>query len=199
MALFKSIKIRLFTVLFLFFYSASYAHIDSCRVFYYSFLENKNLDLKELGMSSKMEKIFLCEGQELQLQAKASKDAKKGIWLGPNNLSSHSKNLYIEKVNQEHSGVYSYTYTDVYGPKTAYYQLQVNPAIRPEIKVRTNENYLKLNLEHIPQGTQTCWINADQHIFTEKTELIISKKIKEEQGLFLKIKSESCVQHLKII
>lgn len=79
---------------------------DTSRVFYYSFREEKVLDLKSINEKQKNEKLVVVKGTQVLLEAPIFHANALYLWEGPSGFRSYSQNVLLENVSTAQSGIY---------------------------------------------------------------------------------------------
>ncbi len=80
---------------------------DTSRVFYYSFIENKTIDLNEKESLIKNEKLVVLKGTQVLLESPIFHANALYLWEGPAGFRSYSQNVLLENVNTSQSGTYT--------------------------------------------------------------------------------------------
>jgi hypothetical protein len=80
---------------------------DTSRVFYYSFSQEKVIDLKAKALPLKNEKLTVVKGTQVLLEAPIFHANALYLWEGPNGFRSYSQNVLLENVNTNQSGIYT--------------------------------------------------------------------------------------------
>lgn len=80
---------------------------DTSRVFYYSFREEKVLDLKSINEKHKNEKLVVVKGTQVLLEAPIFHANALYLWEGPSGFRSYSQNVLLENVSTAQSGIYT--------------------------------------------------------------------------------------------
>lgn len=81
--------------------------VDTSRVFYYSFIKNKTIDLNAKDSSIKNEKLVVLKGTQVWLEAPIFYANALYLWEGPAGFRSYSQNVLLENVNPNQSGTYT--------------------------------------------------------------------------------------------
>jgi len=81
--------------------------LDTSRVFYYSFIKNKTVDLKEKDSLIKNEKLVVLKGTQVLLESPIFHANALYLWEGPAGFRSYSQNVLLENVNPNQSGTYT--------------------------------------------------------------------------------------------
>ena len=80
---------------------------DTSRVFYYSFSQEKVIDLKAKALPLKNEKLTVVKGTQVLLEAPIFHANALYLWEGPNGFRSYSQNVLLENVHTNQSGIYT--------------------------------------------------------------------------------------------
>ena len=80
---------------------------DTSRVFYYSFIKNKTVDLNEKDSLIKNEKLIVLKGTQVLLESPIFHANALYLWEGPAGFRSYSQNVLLENVNPNQSGTYT--------------------------------------------------------------------------------------------
>jgi hypothetical protein len=80
---------------------------DTSRVFYYSFSQEKVVDLKAKTQRLKNEKLTVTKGTQVLLESPIFHANALYLWEGPNGFRSYSQNVLLENVHTNQSGIYT--------------------------------------------------------------------------------------------
>jgi len=80
---------------------------DTSRVFYYSFSQEKVVDLKAKALPLKNEKLTVAKGTQVLLESPIFHANALYLWEGPNGFRSYSQNVLLENVHTNQSGIYT--------------------------------------------------------------------------------------------
>ena len=80
---------------------------DTSRVFYYSFSQEKVVDLKAKTQRLKNEKLTVAKGTQVLLESPIFHANALYLWEGPNGFRSYSQNVLLENVHTDQSGIYT--------------------------------------------------------------------------------------------
>ena len=80
---------------------------DTSRVFYYSFSQEKVVDLKAKTQRLKNEKLIVKKGTQVLLESPIFHANALYLWEGPNGFRSYSQNVLLENVHINQSGIYT--------------------------------------------------------------------------------------------
>jgi hypothetical protein len=80
---------------------------DTSRVFYYSFSQEKVVDLKAKALPLKNEKLTVTKGTQVLLESPIFHANALYLWEGPNGFRSYSQNVLLENVHTNQSGIYT--------------------------------------------------------------------------------------------
>ncbi len=80
---------------------------DTSRVFYYSFSQEKVVDLKAKTQRLKNEKLTVKKGTQVLLESPIFHANALYLWEGPNGFRSYSQNVLLENVHINQSGIYT--------------------------------------------------------------------------------------------
>ncbi|OYU66317.1 MAG: hypothetical protein CFE22_09890 [Cytophagaceae bacterium BCCC1] len=81
--------------------------MDTSRVFYYSFIKNKTVDLSLKDSLIKNEKLVVLKGTQVLLESPIFHANALYLWEGPAGFRSYSQNVLLENVNPNQSGTYT--------------------------------------------------------------------------------------------
>lgn len=99
--------------------------IDTSRVFYYSFIKNKTIDLSINDSLIKNEKLVVLKGTQVLLEAPIFHANALYLWEGPAGFRSYSQNVLLENVNLNQSGTYTVSIKKSSGLVSGKIELQV--------------------------------------------------------------------------
>jgi hypothetical protein len=171
---------------------------DSTRLFYYSFMEDQVIELSAVRSVNYHKQINICSGSNLLLNLPEKFNNATFTWTGPAGFTSYLSEINFEKVQTMQAGTYKVEVRNQDRVQTGIFEVSVNYLPEPEIKVRNNNGFLKLNLTGIPEDVKVYWRTQDQTVLSNYKELIISKKSKVEKGLFVELQSGECSNYIKI-
>lgn len=80
---------------------------DTSRVFYYSFSQEKVVDLKAKTQRLKNAKLTVAKGTQVLLESPIFHANALYLWEGPNGFRSYSQNVLLENVHTNQSGIYT--------------------------------------------------------------------------------------------
>ena len=80
---------------------------DTSRVFYYSYAQEKVVDLKTKNLPPKNEKLTVLKGTQVLLEAPIFYANALYLWEGPHGFRSYSQNVLLENVHTNQSGIYT--------------------------------------------------------------------------------------------
>ncbi len=185
-------------VLFFQFSESKAMPADSTRLFYYSFMEDQVIELSTLRSVDYHKEITICSGSNLLLNLPKKFKNANFTWTGPDGFTSYTPEVNFEKVHISQSGTYKVEIQQNERIQTGIFEVKVNHAPEAEIKIKNNLDFLKLNLVGIPDDVKVNWVSQDQTLLGTYKELIISKKNKAANGLFVELKGEHCSNTIKI-
>ncbi len=99
--------------------------IDTSRVFYYSFIKNKTIDLGKNDSLTKTEKLVVLKGTQVLLESPIFHANALYLWEGPAGFRSYSQNVLLENVNPSQSGTYTVSIKKSSGLVSGKIELQV--------------------------------------------------------------------------
>jgi hypothetical protein len=171
---------------------------DSTRLFYYSFVEDQVIELSTVRSVNYHSQISICSGANLNLKIPEKFKNASYSWTGPAGFSSYMSEINFEKVHLTQAGTYKVEINTNNQIQTGIFEVDVKYLPEPEIKIKNNSDFLKLNLLGIPEDIKVYWRTQDQTVLSSYKELIISKKNKDSNGLFVELKGEHCSNFIKI-
>jgi hypothetical protein len=196
------IPIKILIVFVCFFYfqksEAKSFSSDSTRLFYYSFVEDQVIELSTVRSVNYHSQISICSGASLNLKIPEKFKNASYSWTGPAGFSSFMSEINFEKVHLTQAGTYKVEINANNQVQTGIFEVDVKYLPEPEIKIKNNSDFLKLNLVGIPEDIKVYWRTQDQTVLSSYKELIISKKNKANNGLFVELKGEHCSNYIKI-
>jgi hypothetical protein len=171
---------------------------DSTRLFYYSFVEDQVIELSTVRTVNYHSQISICSGANLNLKIPEKFKNATYSWTGPAGFSSYTSEINFEKVLLTQAGTYKVEINANNQIQTGIFEVDVKYLPEPEIRIMNNSDFLKLNLVGIPEDVKVYWKTQDQTVLSSYKELIISKKSKASNGLFVELKGEHCSNYIKI-
>ena len=87
--------------------SEPYLNADTSRIFYYSFRDERVINLSLKNDILKNEKLVVYSGTNVSLEAPIYFTNALYLWEGPAGFRSYSQNVVLENVNTNQSGIYT--------------------------------------------------------------------------------------------
>lgn len=187
-----------FLLNFIFINSVSAQKQAHNRVFYFSFLQNKTVDLSEVKEFTFNKSIRVCTGSTISIDAPIKVNNALYVWNSPDGNRIYTQDLYFDKITEAHQGVYTVSIASEKETIIGNIALSVIKSPEPELKITKNKDFYKFNLLGLSSSTQITWKNNIDIALSNYNELIISKKEKETSGLFVELQNEHCKNTLRV-
>ena len=99
---------------------------DTSRLYYYSFLEDKVIDLKNKNQEGFVEKIEVSQGAKVVLEAPIYFTRAIYYWEGPDGFRSYLPKVEIDQIALSQAGVYSVMIKNAKGTVNGKIEVKVN-------------------------------------------------------------------------
>lgn len=187
-----------FLLNFIFINSVSAQKLASQRVFYFSFLQNKAVDLSAVQEFTFNKSIKVCTGSTISIDAPIKVNNALYVWNSPDGNRIYTQDLFFDKITEAHEGVYTVSIASEKETIIGNIALSVIKSPEPELKITKNKDFYKLNLLGLSSTAQITWKNNINIALGTYKELIISKKDKETNGLFVELQNDNCKNILRV-
>jgi hypothetical protein len=178
--------------------NAALSTIDTSRVFYFSFPENRLIDMENAKEKTIKEKMDVCQGAKVILEAPVFYANAKYYWEGPAGFRSYLPNVILDHVSTKQSGTYKVWVENSLVQTLGSIDLNVNKNTIPRIIQSERGKLIKYKAFDVKPETLVYWIDTDNHIIGPKNELVISTDQKSKGDWFVLIKNKDCDYSFKL-
>ena len=169
---------------------------DTSKIFYYSFRQEKVIDIKSLDNKIINEKLEVCQGSKVLLEAPIFYANAFYFWEGPSGFRSYSPKVLIENVDETQSGIYTLSVKNSKGLVSGQIELKVHKKPLGNFSVSKQKDFLKYELTNIDENAQIVWKDAMSN--TIGIEKILSVKPIDASGMQLFLNNGKCENIVKI-
>lgn len=171
---------------------------DTSKMFYYSFQLEKVIDLDKEKLPSLFEKLEVCEGSKVLLEAPKMEDSGLLVWEGPNGFRSYQRKIYFENADAKQSGQYIlkiYKDNKILGGMI---DLIIKESPKASYDLNQNADEINLLAFNKDQDNVYEWKDKDNLSLGKLPSLKMIQKSSFKEPIYLMVYNKACENKYKI-
>jgi hypothetical protein len=170
----------------------SFETADTSKVFYYSFKNEKIFNYRKEIIIDKPEKMEVCQGSSIILEAPNNHQKAFYIWQGPNGFRSYQPKIYIENASPSQSGKYSVSIKMANETIEGNVELIINASPTAKFDVFKNKETYKLIAQDKNSQFLYEWVDVNNNLLSNGKELKLTSKNEIFKKVTLQVSNKSC-------